>query len=436
MAKIAPHQLLLIVVLYGACIASFAVPCAAFDLTLTPLASGLTEPVGLANAGDSRLFALESQGVIRIIQSNGTVIATPFLDLTDRVDSSDFEEGLLGLAFHDNYATNGFFYVNYTATDGRTRISRFSVTADPSIADPASEDILLTVDLPTNIHHAGAIAFGPDGFLYIPMGDGGGQGDPLNNAQSLSTLLGKIVRIDVDSGPPGSVADCSGAGSGNYTVPVSNPLVDGNGGTCDEIWALGLRNPWRSSFDRSTGDLWIGDVGLSSYEEIDRQPAGSAGGENYGWRCYEGDHTFNTAGCDPIGSYTFPVFEYLHSDNDGCAVIGGFVYRGSQFPTLAGRYLLTDFCTGYFWDLAPENHGSYTATRHTELAGSGNVAFGEDASGELYIVNITAGTVSLLGSDPVGITVLVPTIAEWGIVVLVLGLAGVIYLRTRKINLI
>ncbi len=377
----------------------------AFDLTLTPFAAGLSLPVGLAHAGDTRLFVLERSGRIRIILSGGTVLATPFLNISARVDSGGLEEGLLGLAFHPDYATNGYFYVNYTATTGRTRISRFTVTADPNVADPASEDILLTVNQPFGNHNAGAINFGPDGYLYVPLGDGGSGGDPLNNGQNPATILGKITRIDVDSGAGGSAPDCSGVGSGNYTIPASNPLVDGAGGTCDEIWALGLRNPWRSSFDRLTGDLWIGDVGQGTWEEIDRQPAASTGGENYGWRCYEGDHPFNLSGCGPMGSYTSPVFEYVHSGN-GCSVTGGYVYRGSLFPTLAGRYLLTDWCTGYFWDLAPAGGGGYTATRHTELAASGYVAFGEDSSGELYVVNTSTGTVSLLGSDPVPVTLM------------------------------
>ncbi len=257
-------------------------------------------------------------------------------------------------------------------------VRRFSVTADLNVADPASEDILLTVGQPFSNHNAGAINFGPDGYLYVPLGDGGSGSDPFDLGQSPTTILGKITRIDVDSGP-GSAPDCSGVGSGNYTVPASNPLVDGAGGTCDEIWALGLRNPWRSSFDRLTGDLWIGDVGQLTWEEVDRQPAASAGGENYGWRCYEGNHPFNLAGCGPIGSYDFPVFEYAHSGN-GCSVTGGYVYRGSQFPTLAGRYLLADYCTGNFWDLAPSRRGGYTATRHTELAAFGYVAFGEVSS--------------------------------------------------------
>ena len=377
----------------------------AFDLTLTPFASGLTQPVGLANAGDSRLFVLERQGIIKIILDDGTVLTTPFLNITGRVDDSANEEGLLGIAFHPDYATNGYFYLNFTTAAGRTRIARYSVTADPNVAEFTSQDVLLTVNQPFGNHNAGAINFGPDGYLYVPLGDGGSGGDPGNRAQNPATLLGKIVRIDVDSGP-GSPADCKGAvGSGHYTIPASNPLIDGPGGACDEIWALGLRNPWRSSFDRLTGDLWVGDVGQFDWEEVDFQPAGSASGQNYGWRCYEGNHPFNLAGCGAMANYTFPVFEYFQSGG-ACAVIGGYVYRGSLFPALEGRYLLSDACTGNFWDLEPSGLGGFVATLHTELAASGMASFGEGADGELYTVNRLTGAIHRLGSDPVPVTLM------------------------------
>jgi glucose/arabinose dehydrogenase len=226
------------------------------------------------------------------------------------------------------------------------------------------------------------------------MGDGGSIGDPNDLAQNPTTLLGKVIRIDVDSGP-GYAPDCVGLGSGNYTIPLSNPLADGPGGTCDEIWALGLRNPWRSSFDRLTGDFYIGDVGQSAWEEIDFQPSNSTGGENYGWRCYEGNHAYNTAGCSAIGEYDAPIFEYPHADD--CSVIGGYVYRGSQYPALAGRYFLTDFCTGNFWDLTPDGSGGWTPTMHTNLQAFGFVAFGERSDGELFVVN-HSGTIYQLGT--------------------------------------
>lgn len=372
------------------------------NLSLTTFATGLSAPLGLVNAGDTRLFAVEKAGRIRVIQSDGTVLATPFLDITSQVDSSSNEEGLLGLAFHPNYASNGYFYVNYTNTTSgvrRSRISRFSVTADPNIADPNSEEILLTVVQPNSNHNAGHILFGPDGYLYIPLGDGGGGGDTSNNAQNLGLLLGKVVRIDVDNNP-GDSPDCVDQGTGNYTIPPTNPLSDGAGGDCDEIWAIGLRNPWRSSFDRLTGDFFMGDVGQGTWEEIDFQPASSTGGENYGWRCYEGNHPFNTTGCGPIGDYTFPIFEYNHSGGN-CTVIGGYVYRGSQYPAMFGRYLLLDYCSGNFWDL--EQSGSnWIPTLHTNLTDPFSyVAFGEDVNGELYVVDI-GGTIYRLQENTPG----------------------------------
>ncbi len=362
----------------------------AVTLSLVQFATGLNDPVGVYNAGDGRLFVIEQAGVIRIVQSNGVVLGTPFLDISARVLSGG-EQGLLGLAFHPNYATNGFFYVNYTSTGiRRTRISRFRVTGNPNVADPNSEVILLTVDQPFSNHNAGDIHFGPDGFLYTPLGDGGSAGDPSNNAQTMDVLLGKVVRIDVDLGP-GGFPDCVGVGSGQYTIPATNPFIDGGGGDCDEIWAVGLRNPWRSSFDRLNGDFYIGDVGQDAWEEIDFQPVGSTGGENYGWRCFEGNTSFNPSGCGPSNSFTFPIFAYSHTSGD-CSVIGGYVYRGNLFPALFGRYVLTDLCTGNFWDIIPDGAGGWQITQHTNLTQFGYVSFGEDANGELYVVHQGGGT--------------------------------------------
>jgi glucose/arabinose dehydrogenase len=381
---------------------SFAVACLALAppepavaqlaLSLELFAQGLTRPTDLANAGDTRLFATEQAGVIRIIESDGTVRATPFLDITGRVDSSSNEEGLLGLAFHPNYASNGYFYVNYVNTTGgtrRSRISRFSVTGDPNIADAATEVILLTVIQPNANHNGGALAFGPSGYLYIALGDGGGSGDPGDNGQDPTNLLGTIARIDVDAGP-GNAPDCVDQGAGGYTVPASNPLSDGAGGDCDEIWATGLRNPWRISFDRVTGDLLIADVGQNTWEEIDFQPAASAGGENYGWRCYEGNASFNTAGCAAASAYDFPIFVYDH--DDGCSVTGGYVYRGPSSPALYGRYVLADYCSGTFWDLK-RSGPSWNDTPHPNLAAFGVSSFGENAVGELFVANRSEGRV-------------------------------------------
>lgn len=364
------------------------------SLSLTQFATGLNGPVGVYNAGpgDDRFFVIERTGTIRIVQSNGVLLAIPFLNVSGRVDSSDGEEGLLGLVFHPNYAANGFFYVNYTNTTGgirRTRISRFSVTADPNVADPGSEVILLTVDQPNSNHNAGDLHFGPDGFLYIPLGDGGGGGDPGNNAQNMALLLGKVIRIDVNASA-GSAPDCRGQGIGGYTVPASNPFI-GVAGVCDEIWAVGLRNPWRSSFDRLTGDYFIADVGQGDREEVNFQLTGSPGGQNYGWRCFEGNLEFNTTGCAPRNAFTFPIFDYVNPD-DGCSVIGGYVYRGNLFPALSGRYFFTDFCSGNFWDAVPDGAGGWHVAKHTNLARFGFVSLGEDANGELYVVHQGSGT--------------------------------------------
>ena len=369
--------------------ASSPVKAGGLDISLDFFAQGLSSPVGLVNAGDNRLFAIEKSGRVRIIRPDGSVDATPFLNISSRVDNSWSETGLLGIAFHPNYATNGYFYLQYTHLAGSiryTRLSRFSVTADPDVADPNSENILLTEVQPSWNHNAGGIYFSPtDGYLYIPLGDGGSAGDPSNYAQNMMRLLGKVTRIDVDSGA-GVAPDCVGLGTGAYTIPNSNPFIDGAGNSCDEIWAVGLRNPWRGSFDRQTGDLYLGDVGQNAYEEVDFQPAG-IGGLNYGWRCYEGNNPYNTSGCAPASSYTFPIFVANQSAGN-CSVIGGYVYRGSQYPAMAGHYLASDYCTGHFWDMVPDGSGGWTINQHNNIGPTGQtVAFGEDTAGELYLVS-------------------------------------------------
>ncbi|MCB9135323.1 MAG: PQQ-dependent sugar dehydrogenase, partial [Anaerolineales bacterium] len=288
------------------------------DISLELFATGLSEPVSLANAGDSRLFVVEQEGIIRIVGPDGTVVGTPFLDITDRVEYGvGSEQGLLGLAFDPNFASNGYFYVNYTyctisdcpdygaETNLYTRISRFSVSADPNLANPASELVLISIQQPYGEHNGGDINFGPDGYLYIGMGDGGNADDPENHAQYGGDLLGKMLRIDVDGG--GLPPDCEP--TGNYTVPANNPFV-GMADTCNEIWQMGTRNPWRFSFDQLTGDLYIADVGENGWEEVNFQPAGDSGGQNWGWRCYQGTHPHISDGCGPDADYDFPFFEY------------------------------------------------------------------------------------------------------------------------------
>ncbi len=356
-----------------------------FSLSLDPFASGLASPVDIANAGDERLFVVEQAGRIRVLEPDGTVLPAPFLDIRARVLSGG-ERGLLGLAFHPDYQTNGYFYVNYTrdaaapANDGDTVIARFSVSADPDVADPNSEQILMVIPQPDTNHNGGDLNFGPDGYLYIGLGDGGGGGDPGDFAQDPAELLGKMLRIDVDGG--GHSPDCA---SGPYTVPADNPLV-GTAGACDEIWASGLRNPWRFSFDRQTGDMFIGDVGQASWEEIDFQPAASTGGENWGWDCFEGDHSFADPspriGCGPAGDYDFPIFEY-ESNGGPCAVTGGFVYRGGLYPAMVGHYIFADYCSGDFWSLSNPGGSGWVSLYQGDF-GSSFTTFGEGADGELY----------------------------------------------------
>ena len=304
------------------------------------------------------------------------------------------------MAFDPNYASNGFLYVNYTTSipaPRRTRISRFSVTADPDAADPDSESIILEFTQPYANHNGGALHFGPDGYLYIATGDGGSGGDPQGYGQNKATLLGKLLRIDVHgTGAPGS-CDVSTNAPRRYAIPPGNPFADGDGGNCDEIWDLGLRNPWRFSFDRATGGLWIADVGQNTREEVDYEPPNSAGGVNYGWRCYEGNAAYNTAGCAAASAYTFPVHEYLHADGN-CSITGGYVYRGPTLTGLYGHYVFSDYCTGTLWTLSGAP-AAPTLTTWSLAAGSTLATpstFGEDAGGEMYVASL-GGKVYRLG---------------------------------------
>jgi glucose/arabinose dehydrogenase len=338
----------------------------------------LSQPADITNAGDDRLFVVERTGRIRILDADGQLVPEPFLDINDRVGPANGERGLLGLAFHPNYADNGYFFVNYTANDGDTRIARFQVNSgNPNTADPNSEVILLDIGQPYGNHNAGDLAFGPDGYLYIPMGDGGSGGDPQNFSQNRQSLLGKMLRIDVDNGDP-------------YAIPPDNPYAEDDF-TLDEVWAIGLRNPWRFSFDRETGDIWIGDVGQNEWEEITFQPADSEGGENYGWRCYEGFEAYNTGGCEPESAYTPPIHTYNTGSSDGCSVTGGFVYRGSAFPALYGKYVYADFCSGKIWTLEQDFAGNWVNTEVFDGPGGEYATFGQDSDGELYLAELING---------------------------------------------
>lgn len=334
------------------------------------LPGALAQPVGIASPADGsgRVFVLEQAGHIRVFE-NGSLSAAVYLDISGQVGSNGSERGLLGLAFHPRFAENGYFYVNYTDLNGNTVISRFQEGAG-NTADPASEMVLLQVDQPFPNHNGGSTVFGPDGYLYLGLGDGGSGGDPQGNGQSVDTLLGKILRIDVDNGSP-------------YEVPSDNPFASGGGNP--EIWAYGLRNPWRFSFDRATGAIYIGDVGQNAWEEIDYLPEGSPGGANFGWNIREGMHDYAGGGAGtPLVE---PVWEYSHSE--GCSVTGGVVYRGQTLPDWQGVYLFGDYCTGLVWRLA--RLGGNWQAGPPQQTGLNISSFGEDESGEVYLTDLNGG---------------------------------------------
>ena len=352
---------------------------------LIPFATGLTMPVCISNCGDSRLFITDQSGYIRIIDSGGAVISLPFLDIHERVIFGG-ERGLLGLAFHPLYSANGYFYVNYVGRGDSTHISRFSVTAgNPDVADPQSELKLMTIYQPYTNHKGGDLHFGPDGYLYIGLGDGGSGGDPGNRAQNPKEYLGKMLRIDVDHGNP-------------YSIPTTNPFYN-NPDTLGEIWATGLRNPWRFSFDRTTGDLWIADVGQNDIEEINFQPVTSSGGENYGWRCFEGNNVYNNNGCNTNAVFTFPVHTYAHGE--GCSVTGGYVYRDISSP-LSGYYFFADYCSDKIWTLHKTDQG-WVRQDFGHFPGNNFSSFGEDSQGRLYVTGLTSGTLFRVNVLPNGL---------------------------------
>jgi len=353
-----------------------ATPLSAVKISLAKVAGGLGSSIGVVNAGDSRLFVIVQTGKIVVV--NGGAVTGTFLDISARI-SSGSERGLIGLAFHPQYTSNGRFFVRYTDKTGDVRISEFHVSSDPNKADPTSEKSLVTIShrLQPN-HNGGTIAFGPDGYLYIGSGDGGGSGDPYGNGQKLSVLLGKMLRIDVDHT----------SGGLNYAVPADNPFV-GQSGKRTEIWSYGLRNPYGFSFDKATGDLWIADVGQNLWEEVDRATAtdGLGRGANYGWNVIEGRHCYSPASrCNTTGKI-MPLAEYNHGSGDstGCSIIGGFVYRGAAHPELVGRYFFGDYCSGKIWDLAAAGPSSQTV-QYLYSSGLKITGWGQGADGELYVV--------------------------------------------------
>jgi glucose/arabinose dehydrogenase len=378
--------------------------------------SNLDAPLAARHAGDGsgRLFIVEQEGVIKIWDGS-QLLATPFLDIRDDIGGpvlAGGEQGLLGLDFDPDYENNGFFYVSYNFNPpgpnpdncqgdpaaSLTRVARYSVTGNPNIADPGSESVIIAVVQDFSNHNGGNILFGPDGFLYIGRGDGGSGGDPCENAQDPLALNGKMLRIDVSGSTFGGGRLTRGSEDcglvGNYAIPPDNPFASDADGTCNEIWALGLRNPWRWSFDRQTGDLFIGDVGQENWEEVDFEPASSPGGSNWGWDCYEANASFEPAGCGPAGDYDFPILDYSSggvgspdcpNSSGNCAVTGGYRYRGLRAPSLAGTYILGDNCSGRVY-FATESGGNWTCTEFANTTFF-ITSFGEDQEGEVYLVD-------------------------------------------------
>ncbi|QWT87498.1 PQQ-dependent sugar dehydrogenase [Chryseobacterium sp. PCH239] len=353
------------------------------SINLEEFVTGLTSPVEITNANDSRLFVVQQDGIIKIIQPNGTINTTNFLNIGSKITFGG-ERGLLGLAFHPQYSTNGYFFVYYNNLSGNIIVARYSVSStDPNVADPASEKILLNIPKPFDNHNGGSIHFAPDGKLWIITGDGGSGGDPNNNAQNKNVLLGKMLRIDVDA-------------TGPYNIPPDNPFAGAGVDGADEVWAYGLRNAWKFSFDLTTGNAMIADVGQGAIEEINKMPITTAG-LNYGWRCYEGNNAYNTAGCAAQSTMTFPVAVYNHSGGK-CSITGGYVYRGSQYPSLQGKYFFADYCSSQIGMLDTNN----TITWTTPYSGNNFSTFGEDYQKGLYVADLSNGKIFKISTGTLG----------------------------------
>jgi glucose/arabinose dehydrogenase len=347
------------------------------EVRLREVASGLSMPLGIVAAGDGsgRIFIVEQTGAIRVL-SGGEVSSEPFLDISDRIVSGG-EQGLLGLAVHPEFERNGRLFVNYTDTNGDTVVAEYRA-AEGGNADPASERVMLQIDQPFSNHNGGHIAFGPDGYLYIATGDGGSGGDPFGNGQNLETLLGKLLRIDVDAS----------RGERAYAIPDDNPFVD-CAGARPEIWAYGLRNPWRFSFDVPAGRLWTADVGQSAFEEVNRAST-ARGGLNFGWNAMEGRQCF-ASGCD-AGGKVLPVSGYGHGA--GCSITGGFVYRGARWPKLRGGYLFGDYCSGTMWVIDSEARSFVQPT--VVFRGDLSISsFGVGTTGELFVADLSGSVFSV-----------------------------------------
>lgn len=353
------------------------------SINLVEFASGLTSPVEITNANDTRLFVVQQNGIIKIIQPNGTINSADFINISSKVLYGG-ERGLLGLAFHPQYATNGYFFVYYNNTAGNIIVARYSVSsANPDVADPNSEKILLNIPKPFDNHNGGSIHFAPDGNLWVVTGDGGNGGDPQNNSQNKNSLLGKMLRIDVNA-------------TGPYNIPPGNPFAGTSVDGLDEIWSYGLRNAWKFSFDTNTGNVMIADVGQGAIEEINQMPIAQAG-INYGWRCYEGNSAYNTAGCGTMASMTFPIAVYNHSGGR-CSITGGYVYRGTQYPSLQGKYIFADYCSTQIGVLNADNSIAWGPAS----TGNNFSTFGQNSQKELFVAAVTSGKIFRITTGTLG----------------------------------
>ena len=351
------------------------------SITLEEFATGFTAPVEIAHANDSRMFVVQQNGIIKILQSNGTVNSANFLNISSKITYGG-ERGLLGLAFHPQYPTNGYFFVYYNDTGGNITVARYTrSSANPDVADPATEKIVLNLPKPFDNHNGGSIHFAPDGYLWVVTGDGGSGGDPNNNAQNKNSLLGKLLRLDINS-------------TGAYNIPPGNPFVGIDG--ADEVWAYGLRNAWKFNFDTVSGNVMIADVGQGQIEEINRMPLTQAG-INYGWRCYEGNNTYNTTGCAAQSTMTFPVAAYDHSGGK-CSITGGYVYRGTQFPVLQGRYFFADYCSTQIGSLNSDDSITWTPA----FSGNNFSTFGVNNQNELFVAAVTSGKIFRITTTSLG----------------------------------
>jgi glucose/arabinose dehydrogenase len=366
--------------LFCAGIVSFSI-FNAQSINLEEFATGFTAPVEITHANDSRMFVVQQNGIIKIIQPNGSVNSANFLDISSKITYGG-ERGLLGLAFHPQYSTNGYFFVYYNDTSGNITVARYTRSSNPDVADAATEKIILNQPKPFDNHNGGSIHFAPDGYLWIVTGDGGSGGDPNNNGQNKNSLLGKLLRLDINS-------------TGPYNIPADNPFVGTDG--ADEVWAYGLRNAWKFNFDTVSGNVMIADVGQGNIEEINRMPI-TQSGINYGWRCYEGNNAYNTSGCTAQSTMTFPVAAYNHSGGR-CSITGGYVYRGLQYPALQGKYIFADYCSTQIGILNNDDSITWSAA----FSGNNFSTFGINNQNELFVAAVNNGKIFKVTTSTLGI---------------------------------